>query len=195
LAGLTALQGLRDHGRLRAGQQLLVVGASGGVGHFAVQIGAALGAHVTGLCGARSFDFVRGLGAEDVRDYTDPDSYTGPGRYDLVFDTVATAPFTRWRHVLKPGATVVTVNPIVGKLIPDVITRLFGVAHLRSFFVQPSGQDLRQLARLVDDGQLKPAIQARFALADLAAAHRLSSQGHVRGKLAITVNHHTTEST
>ena len=83
---------------------------------------------------------------------------------------------------------------IGGKLIPDVITRLFGVAHLRSFFVQPSGADLRQLARFVDDGQLKPAIQARFALADLAAAQRLSAQGHVRGKLAISVNNHTTES-
>jgi NADPH:quinone reductase-like Zn-dependent oxidoreductase len=194
LAGLTALQGLRDHGRLRAGQRLLVVGASGGVGHFGVQIGKALGAHVTGLCGARSFEFVRGLGADEVLDYTDPDSHTGPGRYDLVFDTIATAPFTRWRHVLAPGATVVTVKPVIGRLVPDVVARLFGVAHLRSVFVQSRAADLRQLARYVDDGQLKPTIEARFPLADLAAAHRLSAQGHVRGKLVITVSDHTTES-
>lgn len=189
LAGLTAWQGLHDHGGLRPGQRLLVVGASGGVGHFAVQIGAALGARVTGLCGARSAEWVRGLGAEAVQDYADPDSYTGrSGRFDLVFDAIATARFTRWRHLLTPGATVVTVNPVIGKLLPEVLTGMLGVAHLRSFFVRPSGADLQQLARLVDDGNLKPAIQDRFTLPDLPAAHRLSAEGHVRGKLGITID-------
>ncbi len=192
LAGLTAWQGLRHHGGLRPGQRLLVVGASGGVGHFAVQIGAALGALVTGMCGARSVEFVRALGAHAVLDYADPTSYTGEsGRFDLIFDTIATVPFIRWRPLLTRGATVVTVNPVIGKLLPDVITRLLGVPHLRSFFVHPSGRDLQHLARLVDDRQLKPEVQERFMLANLTAAHQLSSQGHVRGKLAITIDETT----
>jgi NADPH:quinone reductase-like Zn-dependent oxidoreductase len=188
LAGLTALQGLRDQARLRAGQSLLVIGASGGVGHFAVQIGKAIGASVTALCGVRSFDFVRGLGADCVVDYADPGSFAGPRRYDVVFDTMALTPFTRWRHVLRSGGTLVTVNPVIGIVMPRFVTRMLGVSRLRSFFVEPGRDDLVALRALVEDGKLKPTIQQRFAFERAPEAYRLSEGGHVQGKLIIDVS-------
>ena len=190
LAGLTALQGLRHRGRLRAGQSLLVVGGSGGVGHLAIQIGKAFGASVTALCGARSFDFVRRLGADTVADYLDPLSFEGPARFDLVFDTIATSSFARYRRVLRAGGTLVTVNPVVGKILPDFVTWMFGVPHLRSLFVQPKREDLVALKTMVDAGQLKPAVQQRFTMEQAPAAFRLSEEGHVQGKLVIDIAGH-----
>jgi NADPH:quinone reductase-like Zn-dependent oxidoreductase len=179
LAGLTALQGLRDHGKLRAGQSLLVVGGSGGVGHLAVQIGKALGASVTALCGLRSFDFVRELGADRVIDYADPTSAARPGRYDVVFETLALAPFPRWRHMLRADGTVVTVNRVIGKVVPTLVTRML---------VEPGRDDLDVLRTLVDDGKLKPAIQQRFAFEAAHEAYRLSEGGHAQGKLLIDID-------
>ena len=187
LAGLTALQGLREQGQVHAGQSLLVVGGSGGVGHFAVQIGKAIGATVTTLCGIRSFDFVRELGAERVLDYADPRSVAGSRQYDVVFDTMALRPFTHWRHVLRPGGTLVSVNPVIGKVVPMFVTRILGVPHLRSFFVEPGSDDLLALCKLVEDGKLKPMIQQRFPFDQAADAYRLSEGGHVQGKLVIDI--------
>lgn len=187
LAGLTALQALTTYGQLQAGQKMLVGGASGGVGHFAVQIAKALGAEVSGLCSSGSAPFVRGLGVEEVYDYANPASFAGPRRFDLVFDAVAKEYFYRWRQMLRADGTVVTTNPVIGKILPDALTSLFGIPRLRSFFVQPSGADLRTLADLVDTGIVKPRIAARFALGDLAAAHRVSAVGRVRGKLLVDI--------
>ena len=187
LAGLTALQALRDHGGVRTGTKLLVVGASGGVGHLAVQISKALGAHVTAMSSTANLEFSRTLGADDALSYEEPASFAGPGRFDVVLDAVAMYPFIRWRRLLAPGATVVTVHPLIGKIIPRAVTALLGVPRLRSFFVQPSGRDLANLSRMVDDGRLRPVIQARFSLSEAATAHRLSAAGHVRGKLLLEV--------
>jgi NADPH:quinone reductase-like Zn-dependent oxidoreductase len=188
LAGLTALQGLRNQAKLVAGQSLLVVGGSGGVGHFAVQIGKAMGASVTAVCGARSFDFVRRLGADDVADYHDPSSAAGPRRYDVVFDTMDLTPFTHWRHVLRAGGVLVTVNPVIGKLMPALVRRILGVPHLRSFFVEPGCDDLLALRNMVEDGKLEPKIQQRFAFDQAPDAYRLSEAGHVQGKLIIDIS-------
>jgi len=187
LAGLTALQALRDKAQLRRDQSLLVVGGSGGVGHLAIQIGKAMGATVTALCGRRSFDFVRSLGADFAVDYADPEALRSLARHDVVFDTIATTPFTRWRHSLKAGGALVTVNPVLDKLVPGFAARLLGIARLRSIFVQPNGRDLAVLGEMAASGSLRPIIERRLPLSDGADAHRLSEAGHVRGKITVDV--------
>ena len=134
-----------------------------------------------------SYDFVRGLGADRVLDYADPASVAGPAQYDAVFDTMALSAFTHWRRVLRPHGTVVTVNPVIGKLVPAFITRVLGVPHLRSFFVEPGREDLAALRDLVDGGKVQPRIQQRFRFERAADAYRLSEGGHVQGKLVIDV--------
>lgn len=187
LAGLTALQALRDKAQLKPGQSLLVAGSSGGVGHLAIQIGKAMGATVTALCGSRSFDFVQSLGADFAMDYADPDAMRSPKSHDVVFDTINAVPFRHWRHFLKPGGTLVTVNPVLDKVVPGFAARLFGIARLRSIFVEPSGSDLDVLANMAATGTLHPVIERRFPIKDAAKAHLLSEAGHVRGKLVITL--------
>jgi NADPH:quinone reductase-like Zn-dependent oxidoreductase len=187
LAGLTALQALRKEANLKPEQNLLVVGASGGVGHFAVQIGKAIGATVTAVSSSRNFDFTRSLGADATLDYNDPKIYGGPRAYDVIFDAVAIEKFSRWKNLIKPNGVIVTVNPIIGKILPGFMMRLMGIPNLRSFFVQPDYNGLMYLKELADCGLVKPVIEKRFPLAQCAAAHRSSESGHVRGKLVIEI--------
>jgi NADPH:quinone reductase-like Zn-dependent oxidoreductase len=187
LAGLTALQALQTHAGLRSGQNVLIIGASGGVGHFGVQIGKALGAQVTGCTSQKNFEFVLGCGADAVVDYADPKQFRGDSTYDVIFDTVTVENFTRWRKALKPGGVIVTVHPIIGKILPVFVTRLFGVAKLHSFFVRPDRNDLLTLKEMVDSGKLRPRIEKRFDLIAVPEAHRLSETCRVRGKLLITI--------
>jgi NADPH:quinone reductase-like Zn-dependent oxidoreductase len=187
LAGLTAWQGLVKQGRIENGQSVLINGASGGVGHFAVQIARALGAKVTAITSSRNVDFVGGLGAAEAIDYTREDAFRGPRRFDIVFDTIATQPFRRWSSALKKTGVVVTVNPIVGKILPRLVTGMLGVNRLASFFVEPDGNDLSRLAELIAGNQVIPHIQETFSLAQAADAQRLSEAGHVRGKLVLPI--------
>jgi NADPH:quinone reductase-like Zn-dependent oxidoreductase len=185
LAGLTAYQGLHRHGGITSGQQVLVYGASGGVGAFAVQIARAAGASVTGVTSTLNLDLVRALGANDVLDYRTADIFAGPRRFDLIFDTIAKVSFRRWRNVLRAHGTFVTVNPVIGKLMPAMLTRALGINRVRSMFTETSAGDLAALARLIDAGQMRVPIERIYRIDDVAAAHEHSAGERVRGKLVI----------
>ena len=194
IAGLTALQGLRDKGNLQAGQQVLINGASGGVGTFAVQIAAHLGAEVTGVCSTRNLDLVRSLGAAHVVDYTSDDYATTDRRYDLILDNVATRSPGRNRRILTPDGTYVAVGSAsMGDWIGP-ITFLAGV-HLAgmlrsqtmtSILASINAADLTTLAEMVASGAVTPVIDRTYPLAETAAALEYVEAGHVPGKVVVT---------
>lgn len=188
LTALTALQALRDKAELQPGAALLVNGASGGVGSFAVQLGTLYGAQVTAVCSGRNIELVRSLGAHDAIDYTREDVLAGRPRYDVIFDTVDRYPFRRWRRVLRPGGAVVSVNPLSALTGPRWIERFRQGQRQRSIFVQPSGADLQVLSGWIAAGQLRPLIDRCYPLAEAAAAQRYSETQRVRGKLVLVVD-------
>lgn len=188
LTALTALQALRDKAGLQVGAHLLIYGASGGVGTFAVQIAKAMSAHVTAACSGRNAALAREIGADEVIDYTQQDVTAGEPRYDVIFDAVNVLSFRRARRVLRPNGTLVTVNPLTGNLSPAWLARFRGGRRIRSLFVQPSGDDLRALNDWFEAGQLRPVIEQRFALAEARAAQQRSETGRVRGKLVLIVD-------
>lgn len=191
LAGLTALQALRDLGGVKSGQSVLVNGGSGGVGVFAVQLAKAMGATVTAVCSGPNGAFVRRLGADEVLDYKTTNIFAGPRRFDVIFDTIASAGFRRWRSSLKADGTLVTTNPVIGKVLPRLVTRALGVNRLRSIFVEPSGTDLRTLAEYLEAGKVVPHVERTFPLAAAKEAQEISEAGKVRGKLVLTVSETT----
>jgi NADPH:quinone reductase-like Zn-dependent oxidoreductase len=194
VAGLTALQGLRDHGGLEPGQNVLVNGASGGVGTFAVQIGKALGAEVTAVCSTRNVDQARSLGADHVIDYTRDDFTKGSRRYDLMLDIAGSKSWRQCRRVLTSDGRLVIVggegNPLIGPLGHIAATWLAALPGKRNatFFVANLNRaDLEFLGELLDSGQVKPVIEKRYELAEVPEALRYMGEGHARGKLVITV--------
>jgi len=194
IAGLTALQGLRDHGQLQPGQQVLVNGASGGVGTFAVQIAKALGGEVTAVCSTRNVEQARSLGADHVVDYSREDFTRGGRRYDLVLDIAGSQPWRKLRRVLGPQARVVVVGGpngrVVGPLghIANVKLGALGKSRTAAFFVAKLKRaDLDVLRELIEAGKVKPVVEERFELAELPAAMRQMGEGHAQGKLVITV--------
>jgi NADPH:quinone reductase-like Zn-dependent oxidoreductase len=188
LAAMTALQALRDKAGLKPGQHVLINGASGGVGSFAVQIAKALGARATAVSSGRNADLVRGFGADEVLDYTRQDATTGDASYDAVFDTVGNRPFRSWRRVLSKGGVFVTVAPSFGNLALQPLTRLAGGKRLVAFFVRPSGTDLETLSGWISSGQVQPVIDRTYPLIDAAEAHRYSETRRARGKLVLVVD-------
>jgi len=194
-SGLTALQACRDAGRIRPGQRVLVVGASGGVGHLAVQIAKALGAHVTAVCSAANFDFVRALGADRAVDYAVEDVTDGDDMYDVILANVETAPLAAMRRILAPDGTLVPNDgtgggPLLGPLPRILATRLrdaFTRQRLRPFLSLERHADLVALAELVEAGSLMPVVGRTFALEDAAAALAQVATGHTRGKVVVTV--------
>ncbi|WP_448570821.1 NAD(P)-dependent alcohol dehydrogenase [Trichothermofontia sp.] len=190
LAGQTALQALRDHGRLQAGHSVLINGAAGGVGSFAVQIAKVLGATVTAVCSRRHLDLVADLGADRVIDYTQQDVTQLSDRYDLLFDTVSRLPFSRSRHLLKPQGVYVAPLPGIpglGPLLTSVATHLLPGKRAILMAEQPNGQDLQSLTTWIEAGQIRTIVDRTYALADLVAAHAYSEQGHTCGKIAIAI--------
>jgi NADPH:quinone reductase-like Zn-dependent oxidoreductase len=194
VAGLTALQGLRDHGRLQPGHSVLVNGASGGVGTFAVQIAKALGAEVTAVCSTRNVEQARSLGADHVIDYSRDDFTQGDRRYDLMLDIAGSKSWRQCRHVLTPDARLVIVggegNPLIGPLGHIAATWLAAVPGNRSatFFVADLNRpDLDFLGELLQTGQVKPVVEKRYELTDVADALRYMGEGHARGKLVIAI--------
>ncbi len=193
IAGLTALQGLRDHGNLEPGERVLINGASGGVGTLAVQIAKALGAHVTAVCSTRNVEQTRELGADRVLDYTRQDFTREPERYDLVLDVAGGHSWRAIRRVLEPEGRLVVVGAhgSRGQLLPH--RRCLACIAPASgnpvkFFVAKFNQpDLQTLADLLSSGQLKPAIDRTYELAEAEAALRTFGEGHVRGKLVLTM--------
>ncbi len=191
-AGMTALQGLRDNGRVQSGQRVLVIGASSGVGTFAVQIAKALGAEVTGVCGPANLELVRSIGADHVVDYTTTDVTTAGERYDVIFQVAGTASPRRLRRILVPGGTLVLSSGMgrvagVDRIVVAVVLSPFVRERLAVFVTKENQADLVTLADMVAAGQVRPVIDRTYPLADAAEALRYLEAGHARGKVVIAI--------
>lgn len=195
LAAITALQGLRDKGRLEAGQQVLINGASGGVGTFAVQLAKALGAEVTGVCSTGKVELVRSLGADHVVDYTREDFTRSGRRYDLMLDVAGSRSWRECTRVLAPQATLVVAGapkggPLLGPLSHVVRLRVAAVGSSRTvvFFIAKTNRaDLEVLRELLEAGKVTPVVDRRYELSDVAEAFRYVGEGHARGKIVVSV--------
>jgi len=194
ISGTTALRAIVDAGRVTRGQRVLVIGASGGVGSFAVQIAHALGAEVTGVCTTAKVDLVRSLGADHVVDYTSEDFADGTQRYDVVLDIGGSSRVAHLRRALTPRGTLVLVGGEGGGTITGMGRQLAAAAispfvrqRLTLLMPKESHESLERLAALVDDGSVTPALDRTYPLSEVAAAMRRLVSGQVRGKLAITV--------
>jgi NADPH:quinone reductase-like Zn-dependent oxidoreductase len=187
LTALTALQALRDKAELQPGQRVLIYGASGGVGTFAVQIAQAMGATVTAVCSTRNVSMVRELGAETVIDYTTQDIASPAYReqFDVVLDAVAKLPMRQGLRVLKRGGMLVSVNPGLNNPLSKLAARLRG-RRLQAVMVKPVAEDLRSITRWIEQGQVKPIIDRCWPLAEAVAAHRHSETGRAQGKIVLT---------
>jgi NADPH:quinone reductase-like Zn-dependent oxidoreductase len=198
IAALTALQGLRDKGKIKAGQKVLVNGASGGVGTFAVQIAKSFGAEVTGVCSTRNVDLVRSIGADHVIDYTKEDFTKSDQRYDLIFDLVGNHSFSERRRVLTPNGICVMAGVGGAGWHEDFVTRLLGElnAYVRSRFVSEkfiayiavfNQADVTILGDLMRSGKMIPVIDKTYKLSETADALRYLETGHARGKIVISM--------
>ena len=196
VAGCTALQALRDHGRLQPAQHVLVIGAAGGVGSFAVQIAKSFGAHVTGVCSATNLEFVRSLGADAVVDYTREEL---SGRYDLVLQVAGDESISRLRRLLTAHGTLVLVGagtgrdgkagrlgPLTRMLVARTASRKNG-RRVATFIAKVRTPDLETLDALAADGRLLPAVGRTYPLEQAAAALTEIESGHTRGKLVLTI--------
>ncbi len=197
--GLTALQGLRDTGRLKAGQKVLVNGASGGVGTFAVQIAKAFGAEVSGVCSTKNIDLVQSIGADHVIDYTKEDYTKGDQRYDLIYDLINNHSFSDRRRVLNPGGICVMAGIGGSGMHKETWSRMVGLldGYVRSRFVREkfvcsiaklSKDDLGILCGLMESGRIVPAVTRTYPLTETAAAFEYLETGHARGKIAIRID-------
>jgi NADPH:quinone reductase-like Zn-dependent oxidoreductase len=187
LAATTALQALRDYGQIHSQSHVLVNGASGGVGTFAIQIAKMFGAEVTGVCGPSNVELVQQLGADRVVDYTKTD-FTQEGRqYDIVLDAVAKSSYTACRRVLKPKGHYISTLPSPKQFLDLGLTWLLGGLRSHTFFARPDGSDLRHLKELIESGKVRPVIDRTFPLEEVAKAHELSQAGHARGKIVLEV--------
>lgn len=187
LAGMTALQALRDQGQLKPGQKLLVIGAAGGVGHYAVQIGRRLGARVTALCGARNLTFCHEIGAETVLDYTQENPSLVKEDFDVILDCAGHVPFSRWRPALGPEGCYVALLPSLSLGLAALQLKLFSRQHIRVTFVRVHPADLTWLANETLAGELKTVIDEVFPLEKLSDALEKSRAGHARGKIILSV--------
>jgi NADPH:quinone reductase-like Zn-dependent oxidoreductase len=187
LAALTALQGLRDHGRLESGHRVLINGASGGVGSFAVQIAKALGARVTGVCSTPNLDLVRSLGADAVVDYTQADFCQSETRYDLILDAARKRSFGDCQRVLGPHGIYVTTEVSPTLLLQSGWVALTGSQKMVPMLTRPNQADLQVINALFDAGKVVPVIDRRYPLREVPEALRYIGTGHARGKVVITV--------
>ena len=195
ISGLPALQALRDHGRVEPGQEVLVIGASGGVGTYAVQIAKAFGARVTGVCSTQKVGMVRSIGADHVIDYTQEDFADGDQRYDLILDIGGNSSLTRLRRALTPdGTLVITGGEGKGRWLGGtdrqiralLLSRIVG-QKLVAFIAKENHEDMIVLKELIESGKLTPVIDRTYPLAEVPEAIRYLEEGHARGKAVITV--------
>jgi NADPH:quinone reductase-like Zn-dependent oxidoreductase len=197
VAGVTALQGLRDKARVQAGQKILINGAAGGVGTFAVQIAKAFGAEVTGVCSARNLDLVRAIGADHAIDYGEEDFTRGEARYDLIFDLVSNHPFSAMRRALAPSGMVLAAGGPgfdglgTGRWAARTLGGLLGArlsgGRMAILAAKMNAEDLAVLAGMMEKGQITPVIESCYSLYESAAAIREVAQGHARGKVVVMV--------
>jgi NADPH:quinone reductase-like Zn-dependent oxidoreductase len=198
IAGVTALQALRDKGQVQAGQKVLINGASGGVGTFAVQIAKSYGAEVTGVCSTRNLDLVRSIGADHVIDYTKEDFTKANQRYDLVVDNVGNRPLLECRRILKPEGIFVLVGGgsakeqgLIGPMAKPVKAMLlspFVTQKISMILAQLNHDDLAFLADLMQSGKVKPVIDRTYKLSEATEAILYLEQGHARGKVIVSVD-------
>jgi NADPH:quinone reductase-like Zn-dependent oxidoreductase len=195
ISGLTALQGLRDHGRVEPGQKALIIGASGGVGTYAVQLAKAFGAHVTGVCSTTKVDMVRSIGADHVIDYTREDFAEGDQRYDLILDIGGNSSLARLRRALIPRGTLVIVGGETDgrwlggtdrQLRALMLSRFVG-QKLGTFVSSENHEDMIVLKDLIESGKLTPVIDRTYPLSEVPEAICYLEGGHTQGKVAITV--------
>jgi NADPH:quinone reductase-like Zn-dependent oxidoreductase len=194
VAALTALQGLRDKGRIQPGQKVLVNGAAGGVGTFAVQIARSFGANVTGVCSTRNVDLVRSIGANAVIDYTQQDCTRSGPRYDIVLDCVGNHSFSAWRRVLNPKGVLVGVGApgdvplsrLLAGLISALVQSVFVSQRIAVFIAKVNPQDLTTIGELMATGKVTPVIDRRYRLNETREAFQYMEEGHARGKVIIT---------
>ena len=195
IAATTALRGIRDVGAVKAGQRVLVNGAGGGVGTCAVQIAAALGAEVTGVCSTRNVELVRSIGAAHVVDYTAEDFTDGRARYDVILDNVSSLPLARLRGALTAKGTLVlngggspghVFGPVAG-ILRAVVANAFVSQRLRPLPSRQNRQELLDVTGLIEDGKLMPVVDRTYPLASTVEGLRTLEQGHTRGKIVVTV--------
>jgi NADPH:quinone reductase-like Zn-dependent oxidoreductase len=194
-SALTALQGLCDQGEIKAGQRVLIIGASGGVGSFAVQLAKVFGAEVTGVCSTTKVDLVRSIGADDVVDYTRDDFAATGKRFDLILDTAGNRPLAHLRRALTRRGTLVIVGGEEGgrwlagtdRQLRAVLVSPFVSHALRSFVAVARQQDLELLKELIETGKVTPVIDRTYPLSEAAEAIRYLARGHPRGKIVLTV--------
>ncbi len=194
MAAVTALQGLRDRGEIQPGQKVLINGASGGVGTFAVQIAKSFGADVTGVCSTTNVELVRSIGADQVVDYTQEDFTRRGQRYDLIFDAVANRSLSDCRRALAPKGTLVLAGGSggpwfgpMGLVINALVVSPFVGQSLRSFLAKPNTADLVVLKELIESGKVTPVIDRTYGLSEVPEAIRYVEEGHAKGKVVITV--------
>jgi NADPH:quinone reductase-like Zn-dependent oxidoreductase len=194
ISGFAALQALRDTGGVQPGQQVVIIGASGGVGSFAVQLAKAYGAKVTGVCGTRSVDMVRSIGADHIIDYTQQDFTRTGQRYDLILEMAGNRSLADLRRALTPKGTLVLVGGSGGRWFMGTGRTLRAVAvspfvgqRLRSFFSKPRGADLVVLKELIEAGKVTPVIDRTFPLSETPEAIRYVGERSTQGKTVITV--------
>jgi NADPH:quinone reductase-like Zn-dependent oxidoreductase len=195
VAGLTALQGLRDKGKIRPGSKVLINGAAGGVGTFAVQIAKSFDAHVTGVCSTKNVDLVRSIGADEVIDYTQHNFTTSSQRYDLILDCVGNHSFSECRRVLNSDGRYVGVGGphdpsmivLLAQMIKDLLLSVFVSQKAIMFIAKSSQDDLILLGELIATGKLKPVIDRHYSLSEAPDAVRHVEEGHARGKVIIDV--------
>jgi NADPH:quinone reductase-like Zn-dependent oxidoreductase len=198
IAGLTALQGLRDRAQLRPGQKVLINGASGGVGTFAVQIAKHLGAEVTGVCSTRNLELVRSLGADHAIDYTREDFTQGPQRYDAILDNVGNRSLGDIRRVLAPQGVYVMIGgggvddhrilgPL-GRVLHTILLSRFVSQRMGMMLAQLDAKDLAEMAELMASGTVTPVIDRRYPFDQISAAVAYLEEGHARGKVVVTLD-------
>jgi NADPH:quinone reductase-like Zn-dependent oxidoreductase len=196
IAGLTALQALRDKGKIRASQKVLVNGAAGGVGTFGVQIAKSFGAHVTGICSTKNLEMVRSIGADRVIDYTQEDFTKRPERYDLILDNVGNRTFSEYKRVLNPegiyvgagGTTDRWMLRPLARMISQRVGTLFGKRRFVGILARRNQADLTILGELIATGKITPVISRRYSLSEVTDAIRHVEEGHARGKVVITMS-------
>ena len=187
VAALTALQALQDLAHIEVGQTVLINGASGGVGTFAVQIAKALGAEVTAVCSTKNSDLVKSLGADHVIDYTQEDFTQGTAQYDIILDAVAKQSFSSCKQVLKAKGVYVNTLPTPETIVQSVLTAFIPGKKAKFILETARSQDLLYLKELIEAGNIRSVIDRTFPLQELAAAHAYSESERAVGKIAITV--------
>jgi len=196
IAAFTALQGLRNQGHIQPGQKVLINGAAGGVGTFAVQIAKSFGADVTGVCSARNVDMVRSIGADRIIDYTQEDFTKSGQHYDLIFDCVGNHSLLAFRRVLNPKGIYIAVGgpsgrwmiaPLAQAITAPVLSWFVSQQLIAFFVAKPSKEDLNTVCELMKAGKVTPVIDRRYGLSEVAEAIRYLEEGHARGKVVITL--------